>query len=128
MPLQITGRQMDVTARQKDYIAKKVERLRRLCPKFDELKFTLSQEKLAVQVDASVKAGKIVAKATASDAEPLAAIDIVTDKIEAQLTKVKSKQAGHKVHRDYKGEITSEEIAAIDAEEETEAEDEAAEA
>lgn len=120
MPLQITGRQMDVTARQKDYITKKVDRLRRLCPKFEELKFTLSQEKLTVRVDASVKAGKLAAKASFADAEPLAAIDIVTDKIEAQLTKAKSKLTGHKEHRNYDQEINAEKTAAIDAEEEEE--------
>lgn len=96
MPLQVIGRQMDVTPTQKGYITKKVERLRRLCPKFDELKFTLEKRKLDTIVDGSVRAGKLTAKASSTDPEPLAAIDAVIDKLELQLSKTKGKIASRK--------------------------------
>jgi putative sigma-54 modulation protein len=91
MPLQITGRHMTISDEQREYIDKKVNRLRRLCPKIDEMNFVLSKEKLLYQADATLRAGKVHAKATTSGAHLLEVIDTLVDKIEVQISKNKEK-------------------------------------
>jgi ribosomal subunit interface protein len=75
----------------RDYIDKKVNRLRRLVPKIDEMSFTLSKEKLLVDVEAKFKAGKIAAQASTKAEHLHEAIDVLVDKLEAQITKAKKK-------------------------------------
>ncbi|MCL5269032.1 MAG: ribosome-associated translation inhibitor RaiA [bacterium] len=96
MPLQITGRHMTVTEEQKDYIDKKVNRLRRLCPKIDELSFRLTKEKLNYQADAILRAGSLTAQASIQTPQVLEAIDMLVDKIEAQVTRSKTKRTDKK--------------------------------
>ncbi len=96
MPLQITGRHMTVTEEQKDYIDKKVNRLRRLCPKIDELSFTLTKEKINYQADATLRAGSLAVQASIIAPQALAAIDMLVDKIEAQITKEKERRSDKK--------------------------------
>lgn len=96
MPLQLTGRHMTLTEEQKDYIEKKVNRLRRMFPKIDELSFTVSKEKLSYDTEAKFRAGRIAVQATVSAAQPLESIDILVDKLEAQITKAKKKLAEKK--------------------------------
>ena len=96
MPLQITGRHTEVTDQQKEYIDKKVNRLRKLCPKIDEMKFTLTREKLHYEVDATFRSGRIVCQATVNDPKPLAAIDMLVDKIESQVRRTKAKRTNKK--------------------------------
>jgi len=92
MPLQITGRHMTVTDEQKQYIDKKVGRLRRLCPKIDELSFTLTKEKINYLADATLRAGSIAVQGSVSASQPLEAIDVLVDKIESQVTKTKGRR------------------------------------
>jgi ribosomal subunit interface protein len=96
MPLQLTGRHMTVTDEHKEYIEKKVERLRRLCQKIDELSVTLTKDKLLVQGDATFRAGKISVKARETGSQTLEVIDILVDNLEAQISKAKKKMADHK--------------------------------
>lgn len=92
MPLKLTGRHMTLKQEHKDYIDKKVNRLRRLCPKIDELTFTLTHEKLRFQADATFRAGVISIQANVTANEPLEAIDILVDKVEAQVSKAIKKR------------------------------------
>jgi putative sigma-54 modulation protein len=92
MPLQITGRHMTVTEAQKQYIDKKVGRLRRLCPKIDELSFTLTKEKINYRADATLRAGSIAVQGSVTASQPLEAIDVLVDKIETQVTKTKDRR------------------------------------
>lgn len=93
MPLQITGHHMSVSDELKGYIDKKVNRLRRMCPKIDEMHIILRKEKLAFEAEASFRAGKVTAQANTEGTKPHEAVDILVDKIEAQVTKQKDKQA-----------------------------------
>lgn len=92
MPLKLTGRHMTITDETRLYIEKKVNRLRRLAPKIDEMSITLSKtNKLLVDVEASFRAGKIVAQASTRAEHTHEAIDVLIDKLEAQITKAKKK-------------------------------------
>jgi putative sigma-54 modulation protein len=82
---------MTISDATRDYIDKKVTRLRRLVPKIDEMNFTLSKEKLAICVEASFKAGKIAAQAATKADHAHEAIDMLVDKLEAQVTKAKKR-------------------------------------
>ena len=63
MPLHLTGRHMTITEETKDYIDKKLDRLRRVCGKIDELSFILTKEKLYIEVEGLLRAGKLTATA-----------------------------------------------------------------
>ena len=95
MPLHLTGRHMVITEAQKDYIDKKVDRLRRLCPKIDELSFTLTKEKVSFIADGTLRAGSLSAVGTVTASQPLEAIDILVDKLEHTLSRQKAKRSDH---------------------------------
>jgi len=87
---------MTITDEQREYIDKKVNRLRRMCPKIDELSFTLTKEKLHYEAEASIRAGRMAAQAVVTAAQPLEVIDALVDKLEIQLTKAKERHANKK--------------------------------
>lgn len=91
MPLQLTGRHMTIRDELKEYIDKKVNRLRRMCPKIDEMSFTLTKNKLEVLAEGKFRAGKIVAQASVRASQAHEAVDLLVDKLEAQVTKTKKK-------------------------------------
>jgi putative sigma-54 modulation protein len=82
---------MTINATTREYIDKKVNRLRRLVPKIDEMSFTLGKEKLLIDVEGKFKAGKIAAQASTKAEHLNEAIDMLVDKLEAQITKFKKK-------------------------------------
>ncbi|MCE5229542.1 ribosome-associated translation inhibitor RaiA [bacterium] len=96
MPLQITGRHMTISADQRQYIDKKADRLRRLCTKVDEMSITLTREKLHHEAECTFRAGSIAVEATISAEQPLEAIDLLIDKVEAQIRKIKTKRSDKK--------------------------------
>jgi ribosomal subunit interface protein len=87
---------MTITDEQREYIDKKVNRLRRMCPKIDELSFTLTKAKLHYEAEASFRAGRLAAQAVVTAAQPLEVIDALIDKLEIQLTKAKERLANKK--------------------------------
>lgn len=91
MPLQITGRHMSISEEQREYIDKKVNRLRRMCPKIDEMSVTLTKEKVHVAAEGNFRAGRIAAQAVVSASAALEAIDALVDKLEAQISKTKAR-------------------------------------
>ncbi len=97
MPLQLTGRHMTIDASQKDYINRKVNRLRRMCPKIDEMRFTATKDKLQFKAEATFRAGAIAVRAASTASQPLEAIDLLVDKLEACITKAKDKLEKRKV-------------------------------
>lgn len=107
MPLQITGRHMSISDEKRDYIDKKVNRLRRMCPKIDELSFTLTKEKLHIEAEGNFRAGRIVAQAVVSAPGANEAIDALIDKMEAQISKAKAKMAEKKAENPDKASARS---------------------
>lgn len=93
MPLHLTGRHMTIAEETKDYIEKKVERLRRVCGKIDELSFILTKEKLGVEVEGLLRAGKITATAKETAQHTNEAVDILVDKLEMQVTRAKDRRS-----------------------------------
>lgn len=100
MPLQITGRHVEITEGQKEYIEKKIQRFRRMFDRIDEMAFTLTAERHQIIVEAHFRAGTIHAVTKSADADAKAAIDAVVDKIEVQITKAKKKRS-EKKHEKY---------------------------
>ena len=98
MPLQITGRHVDVTARQRAYIEKKIARLRKHFEKIDEMAVTIAVENRDHVVEISFRAGSIHAFTKSSDQDALAAIDKAVNKIESQIARAKDKRFGNKKH------------------------------
>lgn len=96
MPLQITGRHMPITDAYREYIDKKVARLRRMCPTIDELSFTLTKEKLHIEAEANFRAGRITAQAVVTASQVNEAIDGLVDKLEAQISRTKARRADKK--------------------------------
>jgi putative sigma-54 modulation protein len=92
MPLQITGRHVEVTAAQREYIDKKVNRLRKHCERIDEMAFTLGAEKLRHVVELNFRAGTIHAFTKVADENVMAAIDKAVDVVEVQIKKAKNKR------------------------------------
>jgi ribosomal subunit interface protein len=84
---------MSISDEHREYIDKKVNRLRRMCPKIDELSFTLTKEKVHVEVEGNFRAGRIAAQAFVTASQPLEAIDALIDKLEAQICKAKARMA-----------------------------------
>ena len=98
MPLQITGRHIDVTEEQRSYIEKKIGRLRRHFDQIDELAVIISVNRSEHNVEINFRAGTIHAFTKSTDPKPLAAIDKAIDKLEAQVAKAKDKRWGNKKH------------------------------
>lgn len=98
MPLQITGRHISVSQDQKDYIEKKVGRLRSHFDHIDVMSFVLEVQKLTNHVEIEFRSGKI--HVFAKDAEPdmFKAIDKAMHKLEAQINKTWGKKFGGKLH------------------------------
>lgn len=92
MPLQITSRHMTLSEDQKDYINKKVERLRRACGKLDELHFTITKEKLYFEADGLLRAGTMKVTAMVQASQPMEALDMVVDKLEHTLSRQNAKR------------------------------------
>src|SRR5262249_37864082 len=93
MPLHLTGRHMTISEAQKSYIDKKVDRLRRLCSKIDEISFTLTREKLNFIADGTFRAGRMSAVGTVTASQPLEAFDMLVDKLEHNISRQKAKRS-----------------------------------
>jgi ribosomal subunit interface protein len=91
MPLQVTGRHYNISESQEEYIDRKVGRLRRMCGKLDELKFTISRGKNTFESEGYVRSGKAVAHASAKADHSYRSIDLLVDKLEVQISKTKNK-------------------------------------
>lgn len=119
MPLKITGRHHEVTQRQREYIEKKVERVRRHFDRIQTMHFILSEEKVSKSCEITFHAGAIHAVVTASDDQDmLAAIDKAVDKLEAKTDKEREKLHEHVKH----GGREKNDVAAAAAEAEAAAE------
>jgi putative sigma-54 modulation protein len=105
--IRVTGRHVEVTDEVHDYVADKVSRLPRFYDRIHEIEVVLDHESDQFSAEMIVRAGRkhtFVASETGPDT--FALIDLVTDKIERQLTKHKEKNRNRK--HDGKGELTYE--------------------
>jgi ribosomal subunit interface protein len=99
MPLQITGRHTEVSQSDRDYLERKMPRIRRLFDRIDEMSVVFIAEKLEHLVEINFRAGHIHAFAKGSGATPMAAIDKAVDKLLAKIAKERDKKFGNKMHQ-----------------------------
>ena len=95
MQLNVTGHHVDVTPALRDYVEKKLDRVARHFDKVIDVHCVLTVEKLSHKAEATLKVsgGNLHAEATQQDM--YAAIDVLADKLDRQVTKYKEKKGDH---------------------------------
>jgi ribosomal subunit interface protein len=99
MPLQITGRHTEVSQADRDYLERKMPRIRRLFDPIDEMAVVFIAEKLEHVVEINFRARHIHAFAKGSAATSRAAIDKAVDKLLAKIAKERDRKFGNKIHQ-----------------------------
>ena len=108
MQIVVTARHVEVPDELRDYIDEKVGKLPRYYDRIHEIEVILGHESEQFSAEVIVRAGRkhtFVASETGPDT--FALVDVVTEKLERQLTKHKEKNRNHK--HDGKSELTGEE-------------------
>lgn len=95
MQVQISGQQIDITPSLRDYVQSKLDRLTRHFDNITSLSVVLSVEKLQQRAEATLAAAGRTLHAEAADADMYASIDVMMDKLDAQLRKHKEKLTDH---------------------------------
>lgn len=97
MQISVTGRHVDVTDRVREYAEEKAARLPRYYDRVHAIEVVLDREGDHAVVEMIVKAAgaqEFIAKEVGPDA--MSCIDLLTDKLERQLTKYKEKSRNRK--------------------------------
>lgn len=103
MEIKVTGRHVTVTDEVRDYVADKASRLPRYYDRIHAIEVVLDHESQQFTAEMIVRVDRkhtLVASETGPDTFVL--IDLISEKIERQLTKHKEKNRSHK--RDGRGE------------------------
>ena len=104
MDFEVIGRRVDITPEVRDFLAKRVEKLRRLFDRTHALKVVLVAEgsvHTAEFVAHLVKSDTVVSKG--SDADLYTAIEVASDRLEHQLRKYKEKLRDHRPRSEEQG-------------------------
>ncbi len=96
MQLSITGRKLEVTPALKDYIQKKIEKIRYFFDHIIDVKVTLDVEKIYHVVDVSIHSDGKTFNLNSKTEDMYESIDKVFDKVERQVRKVKEKYTNRK--------------------------------
>ncbi len=95
MNLQLTGHHLEVTPALRDYVTSKLARISNHFDHVIDVKVTLSVEKLAQKVEATLHVPGNDLHAACQDENMYSAIDMLTDKLDRQVVKHKEKHADH---------------------------------
>lgn len=95
MNLHLTGHHMEVTPALRDYVQSKLERITNHFDQVIDVKVTLSVEKLVQKVEATIHVPGNDLHAECSHDNMYSAIDLLADKLDRQVLKVKEKFADH---------------------------------
>ncbi|HYF57322.1 MAG TPA: ribosome-associated translation inhibitor RaiA [Burkholderiaceae bacterium] len=95
MNLSITGHHLEVTPALREYVAAKLDRIRRHFDQVIEVAVTMSVEKLQQKAEISLHVRGKDLHAEAVDGDLYAAIDALVDKLDRQVLKYKAKRAAH---------------------------------
>ena len=98
MQVQISGHQIEVTTALRDHVQSKLDRLGRHFDNVTGLSVVLSVEKLVHRAEGTLAVAGRTLHAEASDGDMYASVDLLFDKLVAQLRKYKEKVTDH--HRD----------------------------
>lgn len=95
MNLHLTGHHLEVTPALRDYVQSKLERITNHFDHVIDVKVTLSVEKLVQKVEATIHVPGNDLHAESSHDNMYSAIDLLADKLDRQVLKVKEKFADH---------------------------------
>jgi len=95
MNLQLTGHHLEITPAMRDYVQSKLVRIRNHFDHVIDVKVTMSVEKLAQKVEATLHVPGNDLHAECIDENMYSAIDMLTDKLDRQVLKHKEKQGSH---------------------------------
>jgi len=95
MNLQLTGHHLEITPALREYITSKLGRISNHFDHVIDVKVTMSVEKLAQKVEATLHVPGNDLHAECADENMYSAIDMLTDKLDRQVLKHKEKQADH---------------------------------
>ena len=95
MNLHLTGHHLEVTPALSEYIQNKLTKVSNHFDHMIDVKVTLSVEKLAQKVEATIHVPGTDLHAESSDADMYSAIDLLADKLDRQVLKHKEKHADH---------------------------------
>ncbi|KAB2313049.1 ribosome-associated translation inhibitor RaiA [Betaproteobacteria bacterium SCN2] len=95
MNLNISGHHLEVTPAIRDYVAEKLERVKRHFDQVIDAKVIMQVEKLVHKVEVTLHVSGRDFHAHAEDGNMYAAIDIMADKLDRQILKHKEKNADH---------------------------------
>jgi len=106
MRVQIAGKHLDITEEMKDYAEERAEKMARFFDRVNAVHVVLNRDGnlySAEMICHGVKGKELVC--SERDKDVFAAMDLVTDKMGRQLTKLKEKVRGHHVKRTAKAEM-----------------------
>lgn len=95
MNLQLTGHHLEVTPALRDYVTSKLAKISSHFDHVIDVKVTMSVEKLAQKVEATLHVPGNDLHAACQDENMYSAIDMLTDKLDRQVLKHKEKNADH---------------------------------
>jgi putative sigma-54 modulation protein len=95
MNLQLTGHHLEITPALRDYLHSKLSRISNHFDHVIDMKVTMSVEKFAQKVEATLHVPGNDLHAECIDENMYSAIDMLTDKLDRQVLKHKEKQGNH---------------------------------
>lgn len=95
MNLQLTGHHLEITPALRDYVTSKLGRISNHFDHVIDVKVTMSVEKLAQKVEATLHVPGNDIHAECQDENMYSAIDMLTDKLDRQVLKHKEKNKDH---------------------------------
>jgi putative sigma-54 modulation protein len=95
MNLQLTGHHLEITPALRDYVQSKLTRISNHFDHVIDVKITMSVEKLAQKVEATLHVPGNDLHAECADENMYSAIDMLTDKLDRQVVKHKEKHGNH---------------------------------
>lgn len=95
MNIQITGLHLDITDGIREHVINKLERPTKITDKITSMNVILSVQKLVHKAEVTVQVSGKSIFVEAEDQDLYAAVDLLADKLDRQLTKYKEKKSGH---------------------------------
>lgn len=114
MPIEITGRHIEVPPREKKRVEERLNRMERHTGKIDEARLVVTGEKHRVLAEAIIASGRESWKAREESADLPTALVSVLDKIEAQAKKDRARRKAHKGRLSAKAAASEWEVEVIE--------------
>lgn len=96
MIVNLTGHHVEITEPLREYVNKKLEKVKKRFSNITSVHIVLTVEKLVQKAEGHVNVARAELHAVAEDADMYAAIDALIDKLDRQVVKHKEKLSNHK--------------------------------